>query len=574
MTNPARKPANLIYGVNDRPPLPVTFALGVQHVFILFISLIFPALIVNMLGSSIDPHTARSFVSLSMIAAGISTILQSLRYRSFGSGYLCPALCGPSYFAASASAAALGGLPLLFGMTAFAGAIEVALSRLMNKLRFMFPPEVMGLVVALVGIVIIPLSINNFFGISSADTVSTGTEVAVGVITLATMIGINVWTKGKIRLYSIIIGMVVGYLASFLLGIVPQSSIDRIGAAEWFSLPYINNMGWSFDISMAVPFIVATICSTFKTVGDLGTCQKINDADWRRADMQNVSAGILVDGLGGVIPGIIGAYGQSTSSSNVGLSLATGATSRVIAYVTGGIIIVLAFFPRLSELFIIMPAPVMGATLIFSISFMIIAGLQIIMSRMLDLRRTFILGLGLIFGLSADLAPQLYANVHPWIKPVFSSSLALGSVTVIVMNLIMRIGISNRSRVELYPGRQSSEDVFDFVEKQGGSWGARPEVIANASSALNEVLESVTALGLAEGPLQVDMKFDELSLDIDVSWKGGQLQFSDRVPTPEELLENDEAIGMISSFLISRAADRINTSSKDGTSRVQLHFEH
>jgi NCS2 family nucleobase:cation symporter-2 len=574
MAHTVRKPANLLYGVNDRPPLPVTFALGLQHVFILFISLIFPALIVNMLGDTLDPHTARSFVSLSMIAAGISTILQALRFKSFGSGYLCPALCGPSYFAASAAAATLGGLPLLFGMTAFAGAIEVALSRVMRKLRFMFPPEVMGLVVALVGIVIIPLAINNFFGISGADTVSTGTEVTVGVITLATMIGINVWTKGKMRLYSIIIGMVVGYVVSFILGIMPQTSIDKIGAAEWFSLPYINNMRWSFDISMAVPFVVATICSTFKTVGDLGTCQKINDADWRRADMQNVSSGILVDGLGGVIPGLIGAFGQSTSSSNVGLSLATGATSRVIAYVTGGIIIVLAFFPRLSALFIIMPAPVMGATLIFSISFMIIAGLQIIMTRMLDLRRTFVLGLGLIFGLSADLAPQLYASVHPWLKPIFSSSLALGSVTVIVMNLIMRIDISNRSRIYLYPGKQSSEDVFDFVEKQGGSWGARPEVIANAASALNEVLESVTALGLAEGSLQVDMKFDELSLDIDASWKGNQLLFTDRIPTPEELLENDEAIGMISSFLISRAADKLSTSSKGGISHVQLHFEH
>jgi len=574
MTDHIKKPSNLVYGVDDRPPVPVAFALGIQHVFILFISLIFPALIVNMLGDTIDPHTARSFISLSMIAAGISTILQALRFKWFGSGYLCPALCGPSYFAASASAAALGGLPLLFGMTAFAGAIEATLSRVMNKLRFMFPPEVMGLVVAMVGIVIIPLSINNFFGISGADKVSTSQEVIVGIITLATMIGINVWTKGKLRLYSIIIGMAVGYLSSFVLGIVPQSSVDRIGVAEWFSFPYINNMSWAFDITMAVPFVVATICSTFKTVGDLGTCQKINDANWRRVDMQNVSSGILVDGLGGVIPGIIGAFGQSTSSSNVGLSLATGATSRSIAYVTGGIIIVLAFFPRLSELFIIMPPPVMGATLIFSISFMIIAGLQIIMTRMLDLRRTFVLGLGLIFGLSADLAPQLYSSVHPWIKPVFSSSLALGSVTVIVLNLIMRIGISNKCRIELYPGKQSSEDVFNFVEKQGGSWGARPEVMTNAASALNEVLESVAALELARGPLDVEMKFDELSLDIDVSWEGQPLQFSNKMPTPEELLENDESISMISSFLIRRTVDKLSTSSKDGISHVQLHFEH
>jgi NCS2 family nucleobase:cation symporter-2 len=134
MTEP-RKPSNLLYGLNDRPPLGVTLALGLQHVFILFISLIFPAIIVNLLGDNIDPHSARSFVSLSMIAGGILTILQAFKSKNFGSGYLCPAVCSPSYLSASILAVTTGGLPLLFGMTAFAGAIEMAFSRVMNRLR-------------------------------------------------------------------------------------------------------------------------------------------------------------------------------------------------------------------------------------------------------------------------------------------------------------------------------------------------------------------------------------------------------------------------------------------------------
>lgn len=569
-----KKPSNLLYGLNERPPLGVTLALGLQHVFILFISLIFPAIIVNMLGSAIDPQSARSFVSLSMIAGGVITIFQAIRTRHFGSGYLCPSVCGPSYLSASILAITTGGLPLLFGMTTVAGVIEAAFSRLMNRLRFLFTAEVMGVIVALIGIVIIPVAIKNFFGISGADTTTTAPEVIVAVLTLATMIGINVWAKGKLRLYSIIIGMAVGYGLSFATGLLTSTSLSRIGQAEWFSVPYIRHMSWAFSATMLVPFIVATICSTFKTVGDLGTCQKINDADWKRPDMYRISPGILVDGIGGILPGIIGGFGQSTSSSNVGLSVATGSTSRVIAYAAGGIIIVLAFFPRLSELFIIMPPPVMGATLIFAISFMIIAGLQIIGTRMLDVRRTFVLGLAIIFGLSADVLPQIYASVHPWIKPVFSSSLALGTVTAIVMNLIMRIGISSRASLVLQPGRHSSEEVFTFMEKQGSTWGARRDVITNAAGVLNEALESVTGLNLAKGPLQVDMKFDELNLDIDITYDGALLPLPKAPPSPEELLQDDAALGNLSGFLIQRQVDKVRSSVKEGHCRIHLHFDH
>jgi NCS2 family nucleobase:cation symporter-2 len=573
MTEP-RKPSNLLYGLNDRPPLGVTLALGLQHVFILFISLIFPAIIVNLLGPSIDPHSARSFVSLSMIAGGILTILQAIRTKHFGSGYLCPALCGPSYLSASILAVTTGGLPLLLGMTAIAGAIEAAFSRVMNRLRFLFTAEVMGVIVALIGIVIIPVAIKNFFGISATDIVTTYSEVIVAVVTLATMISINVWVKGNLRLYSIIIGMVVGYGLSCALGILDGASWSKVGEADWFSIPYISNISWAFDVTMLVPFVVATICSTFKTVGDLGTCQKINDADWKRVDMDRITPGILVDGIGGILPGLIGGFGQSTSSSNVGLSVATGATSRVIAYATGGIIIVLAFFPRLSELFIIMPPPVMGATLIFAISFMIIAGLQIIGSRVLDVRRTFILGLALIFGLSADMMPQMYSSIHPWIKPVFSSSLALGTVTAIAMSFIMRLGISDRSSLTLQPGRHSSDDVFAFVEKQGGIWGARREVVNKAAGALNEALESVTGLGLAKSPLQVEMKFDELNLDINITYEGALFPLPLTPPSPEELLEDDAALGKLSGFLIRQRVDRVNSSAKDGQCSIHFHYDH
>jgi len=114
-----QKPANLIYGVNDKPPLTTTILLGFQHVFVIFIAMIFPVMIVKHFGASIDPRTASGFISVTMISSGIVTILQALKKGPVGSGYLCPSVCGPSYLQASFMAMASGGLPVLFGMTGF-----------------------------------------------------------------------------------------------------------------------------------------------------------------------------------------------------------------------------------------------------------------------------------------------------------------------------------------------------------------------------------------------------------------------------------------------------------------------
>ncbi|HEY3276642.1 MAG TPA: solute carrier family 23 protein [Syntrophorhabdaceae bacterium] len=570
----AKKPTNLIYGVDDRPPVFTTLILGLQHVFVLFIALIFPVLIVRQLGSSISPDWARGFISLSMIAGGAATVLQAFTKGPVGSGYLCPSVCGPSYFDASKIAAATGGLPLLFGMTAVAGIIECLFSRVIHRLRVLFPSEVTGVVVAMVGIVVIPISVKNFFGYEAGDLSLRPAEISTGLVTFFAIIALSVWSRGKLKLYCTLVGMVVGYGISALLGIITADDLEKIRSAPVFALPRPDKISWAFDFSLVIPFTVATLCSTFKTVGDLVTCQKINDSDWRRPDMNAVSRGILADGLGGVIPGIIGGYGQSTSSSNVGLSVATGATSRVVAFAVGAIFISLAFFPKLAELFLIMPKPVIGATLIFAVSFMIVAGFQIMMSRMMDARKTFVVGASIIFGLSADMAPELYRNVHPWVKPVFASSLSLATMAAILLNLLLRIGISRQAVLELNVATDSSEKIFEFMEHQGRSWGARPEVIHSAASALNEFLEGASLVEVKEGKVKVKAEFDEFKLDMTISYRGEPLELALSRPSKEELKREAAASTKLSGYMIRQYTDAVRQEKRDDMNLLFLHFEH
>jgi xanthine permease XanP len=154
--------------------------------------------------------------------------------------------------------------------------------------------------------------------------------LTVSMITLGTMVAITVWSRGKLRLFSVITGMITGYIVSYFAGLLPEAHLRQILAKPLLAAPDLSLLGWSFDASLILPFLIASLCTSVKTIGNLTTCQKINDADWKRPDMPSLKRGLLADGISASLSGLLGGMGQSTASSNIGLSLGTGATSRRI----------------------------------------------------------------------------------------------------------------------------------------------------------------------------------------------------------------------------------------------------
>ena len=568
----AKKPAGLIYGVDDKPPLTPAALLGLQHVSVMSVGWIFVVVIITGIGGTQEEVT--NVLRMSMIASGIATILQSLPNSPVGSGYFCPISSGPAYISASILAGKVGGLRAVFTMTMLSGLFEGLLARVVTRLRPLFPPEVTGLVVTMVGVQLVALGCPRFLGFQGSGAGPQASATTVGIVTLAAMIGPTVWGKGKLKLYPVLIGLVAGYLFAYFFGVFQTERLREMLAAPMVSLPQKIHTDWSFDLALLPAFLIASLASTLKSVGDLTLCQKINDADWKRTDMQSVSGGIFAVAIGTGLSGLLGGIGQSTFSSNVGLSLATGVTSRSIALPCGILMILLAFLPKLTAFFAVMPDPVMGAILIYVACYMILAGIQMITSRMLDARRIFVVGIALIFGLSVDIVPGLYRDVPNQIQPLFSSSLAVSTVFVVVLNLLFRIGVINRQVLELTPGVDGSQKIFEFMETQGGVWGARREVIMRATAALNEFVESAAGLGLVNGKTQVEVSFDEFNLDMDIRYDGELMKFPSRRPTEDALLADENALAGLSGFLIRQYADRVKGEKINGRCRIQMHFDH
>ena len=211
-----KRPVNILYGADRRPPLSSALPVVLQQVVFLSLDLIYPVIVVAaIMGSSL---LAQSVVSLSMLAMGAGTIMQALNKGSVGSGYFCPQQPTVLYLPASLTAVQTGGFPLLLGMTALAGLAEVAFAKIIHKVRFMFPTEIAGLLVVMIGFTLIPISVGLVCG-STPKGVPVDTQaMTLGFMTLGLIVMLSVWGKGSLRQYSILISIVFGYIASLQHG--------------------------------------------------------------------------------------------------------------------------------------------------------------------------------------------------------------------------------------------------------------------------------------------------------------------------------------------------------------------
>lgn len=567
----ARNPASVVYGVDDAPPIGITLLCGLQHIGVIAIALVYPLIVARAAQLSVEQTS--DILAATMLVLGVGAVLQSLPRGPVGARYLCPPVCTAAYLDPALFAAKAGGMPLAFGMTAFGGLIETALSRLLRPLRPYLPTEISGLVVVLIAVSMCHLGFRHLLGIGSSQPVDPAENI-VAALTLATMVGLSVWSKGTPRLFCALIGMVLGYMMAAITGTLTGEDLKTIEMARYFSVPDFAAYGWSWDAGLAIPFAVAALGTCIRGIGDVTICQKINDDSWVRPNMRSVSGGVLANGLSNVLGGLIGAHGVSTYTSSVGLAAATGVTSRRVGYAIGGIFVLLAFLPKASAVLLIMPRPVIGAALLFTAAIIFVNGLQIITSRLLDARRTFVIGLAFMAGIAVDFYPSFFGKLPAEMHATFGSALVMGTLVALALNLIFRLGVRKTQRVTVDPVRFDPIAIERFMEARGAEWGARRDVIDRASFNLTQSIETISDGCEPEGPLEIDASFDEFNLNIRVSYVGAPLDLPEKRPTNEEIMESDEGQRRLAGFMLRRYADRVSATHRNGRSTVLFHFDH
>lgn len=421
----------LMYGISDRPKLSLQILLGLQHIFAAFGGIIVvPLVISSSLG--FDAKTSTALMSATILAAGIATLIQAKGIGPIGSRVACIMGTDFTFVSPAISVGSIAGLPGILGATILGALIEIILSFFIKPLMKLFPPLVTGTVVCLIGLTLIPVSIDWSAGGTGAADYGSLLNISIALFVMIFTLLLNHYAKGITSTASILIGMVFGYIICIPLGMVDFSVVKE---ATWISIPKIFGYGIDFNFKYLIPFIPAYLVATIETVGCLkAICQVSGIKD----DDEIIGRGVLSDGVGSMIAGAVGTFPNTSFSQNVGIIPLTKVASRYVAIMAGIILIILGFLPKFAALINIMPQPVLGGVGIVMFGTVAAAGIQTLSKVKITNRNLLIIATSIGLGLGVTFRPEILSNLPVGISMIFSSGISTGTITALVLNIVLK----------------------------------------------------------------------------------------------------------------------------------------
>lgn len=421
----------LMYGINDKPKLTMKILLGLQHIFAAFGGIIVVPLVI---GSALgfDAATSTALMSATILAAGIATFIQSKGIGPIGSKTAC--IMGTDFtFATPAIAVgSVAGLPGIIGATILGALVEVILSFFIKPIMKFFPPLVTGTVICLIGLTLLPVSIDWAAGGSGASDYGSMINIAIAAFVMIFTILLNHYGKGIISSASILIGMIVGYIICIPLGMIDFSTVKE---ASWISFPKIFQYGVDFNFKYVIPFIPAYLVTTIETVGCLKAISQVSGI---KDDPKRIGKGVLSDGVGSAIAGCLGTFPNTSFSQNVGIIPLTKVASRYVAIMAGILLVILGLLPKFAALINIMPQPVLGGVGIVMFGTVAAAGIQTLSSVKLTNKNLLVIATSIGLGLGVTFRPEILSSLPEWMTMIFSSGISTGTIVALVLNIILK----------------------------------------------------------------------------------------------------------------------------------------
>lgn len=442
MSESSEMKSELLFGLNDKPPVPVSILVAFQHVLASFVGIITPTLIIGgVLG--LGEHIPY-LISMALIVSGVGTFIQARRFGPVGAGVM--ALQGTSFaFLSSVLAAGFiakgkGGGPeeilsLIFGVCFFGAFVEIFLSQFLHKLKTFVTPLVTGIVITTIGMYLIKVGMTDLAGGFKAPDMGSFENLALGCMVLVLIIALNQSAKPLIRSGAIFYGLLAGFIVAFFMGKVDFS---KLAGLDLVSIPVPFKYGFSFDIEAFIPIAFIYLITAIESSGDLTATSmisrlSIDDEDYR----QRIRRGVLGDGVNSLIAAVFNTFPNTTFSQNNGVIQLTGVASRYVAYFVAGILVILGLFPIVGGVLQQLPKPVLGGATLVMFGTVAAAGIRILSTVEMNRRNMLIIAVSFGLGLGVAAVPELLQEMPKLIQNVFGSAVTMGGIAAIVLNTIL-----------------------------------------------------------------------------------------------------------------------------------------
>ncbi|EGQ9853030.1 xanthine permease XanP [Vibrio cholerae] len=446
MTQPTSRKADLVYQLNDRPPLPQTLFAALQHLLAMFVAVITPSLIIcQSLGVPADQ--TNTIISMSLFASGLSSFIQIRTFGPIGSGLL--SIQGTSFnflgpIIGAGLALKAGGADIetmmaaIFGTILVASSAEILLSRVLQFAQRIITPLVSGIVVTLIGLTLVQvglISMGGGYAAMADGSFGSLDKLALAGTVLAIIVLLNRAHNPYVRVASIVIAMLVGYVMAYLMGMV---NTDNLAQTQLIALPIPMQYGLGFDWSLFIPLVLIFLITALEAIGDITATSEVSGEPVKGPMyMKRIKGGVLADGLNSALAAVFNSFPNSTFSQNNGVILLTGVASRYVGYFIAGMLVLLGLFPGVASFVQLIPEPVLGGATIVMFGTIAAAGVRIISRVDLDRRAILIMALSFSMGLGIAQKPEILQFMPEFIKNLFSSGVAAGGITAIVLNLLL-----------------------------------------------------------------------------------------------------------------------------------------
>ena len=443
---PDVEPSELLCGLEDRPALPDTLLVALQHVLAMFIGIITPPLIIGG-ALKLAPGDTAYLVSMSLFVSGLATFIQTSRFGPVGSGLL--SVQGTSFtfispiLAATGAVIAAGGsahaaLGVAFGLSAAGAPLVMLISRFIQHAGRVITPLVTGTVVMLIGLTLLQVGATNVGG--GFDAKANGTfgsleNLGMAALVILVILTLSCCRSRHLRMLSVIIGLAAGYLVGIALGRV---DLGAIHAAPTLVVPTPFRFGFGMQAAALIPFAFTYLITAVESVGDLTATSALSAQPIAGPlFMQRLRGGLLADGINSAVGACLGSFPTTTFAQNNGVIQLTGVGSRYVGRYIGVMLALLGLIPAVGALVQAMPAAALGGATLIMFGMVAAAGIRILSRVAASRRSAIILAISLGTGLGVTFVPELLAQLPVLVRNTLSSGIATGGLCALVLNLLL-----------------------------------------------------------------------------------------------------------------------------------------
>lgn len=432
--------------VDQKLPLGILTALGLQHVLVMYAGAVAVPLIIGR-ALKLPPEDVAFLISADLFACGIATLVQS--YGIWGTGIRLPVMMGVT-FASVGPMLTMANMPEIgilgiFGSVIAAGIFGTLVAPFISRLLPLFPPVVTGTIIMIIGISLMRVGINwAGGGIPTLTRVVDGVAgqfpnpaygqvqgLGLAFFVLLVILAIIKWTDGFLRNISVLLGIVVGCIIASLMGVM---HFEKVVAAPWFDI--VTPFHFGMPKFHLVPVLTMCIVMIVVMIESLGMFLALGEMTGVKVKQNDLTRGLRADGVGTLIGGIFNTFPYTSFSQNVGLVGVTGVRSRWVTITGGVILLLLGLLPKMAALVEAVPTVVLGGAGLVMFGMVAATGARILTS--VDFKgnanNMFIVAISVGFGMIPLAAPNFFKNLPHDLHPLLESGILLCAISAVALN--------------------------------------------------------------------------------------------------------------------------------------------